>query len=126
VDVSVSALAGERVLAIAAIGAPEAFVTQLAMAGARVDAALYPDHHPFVRNDVAVLARRAQTVDRVVCTLKDAVKLGPLWPPFAPTLWYVSQRVDVERGAEALDALIARLLAARTHHTETTGFGRPR
>jgi tetraacyldisaccharide 4'-kinase len=126
VDVPVSALENERVLAIAAIGEPESFVRQLSMAGARVDAALFPDHHPFARHEVESLARRAESVDRVVCTLKDAVKLGLLWPPFGPPLWYVSQRVDVERGAEVLDALIARLLAARSHHTETTGLGRPR
>jgi tetraacyldisaccharide 4'-kinase len=62
---------------------------------------------------VAALALRRAGVEIVVCTLKDAVKLGPLWPRLAPPLWYVSQRVAVERGAESLDALLETLLAAR-------------
>ena len=49
-----------------------------------------------------------------MCTLKDAVKLGPLWPRGGPTLWYVSQRVTVERGERVLEDSLGRLLAART------------
>jgi tetraacyldisaccharide 4'-kinase len=48
-----------------------------------------------------------------VCTLKDAVKLGPLWPRGAPALWYVSQRVVVERGERVLADALGRLLAGR-------------
>ena len=55
----------------------------------------------------------AEGLDGVVCTLKDAVKLGPLWPRVAPPLWYVSQTVVVERGAPALDRALARVLEAR-------------
>jgi tetraacyldisaccharide 4'-kinase len=59
------------------------------------------------------LAQRAVSADLVVCTLKDAIKLGPVWPHEAIPLWYLSQRVAVERGAEFLAALMAELLAAR-------------
>ena len=74
------------------------------------------------------LARRAERVPGgalVVCTLKDAVKLGPLWPDLAPPLWYVSQRVTVERGGGAIDDLVARLLDARRHPHDPTGARRP-
>jgi len=70
---------------------------------------------------VAALAARA--ADRgagarlIVTTLKDAVKLGPLWPRGAPPLWYVSQRVTVERGADALAARLDAVAgAARARH----------
>lgn len=104
---------GERVLAIAGIGAPRLFFAQLGARGARVAPAAFADHHSFTAADVDALARRAVAVDRVVCTLKDAVKLGPLWPRAAPTLWYVSQRLVVEEGAVLVDELIARLVRAR-------------
>jgi tetraacyldisaccharide 4'-kinase len=107
------ALDGARVLAVAAVGEPAAFFAQLAERGAVVERAAFPDHHRFTAADAEALAARAVAAERVVCTLKDAVKLGPLWPRQAPPLWYVSQRVVVERGAELLDACLARVLAAR-------------
>ena len=88
-------------------------VGELERAGATVERAPFPDHHAFSPTEVAAIARRAEGGEAVVCTLKDAVKLGPLWPRLAPPLWYVSQRVAVERGAEVLDALLETLLAAR-------------
>jgi len=122
---SLHELAGARVLAVSAIGEPAAFFAQLAALGARLTTVTFPDHHAFSRGDVEALVRRASGVDRVVCTLKDAVKLGPLWPDPALAPWYVSQRVTVEAGGDALDQLIARLLDARAHSTEQTGIGRP-
>jgi tetraacyldisaccharide 4'-kinase len=105
-----TALHGRRVLAISAIGAPSAFEAQLAAAGAQVTPARYPDHHAFDADDVASLARRGADVDRVVCTLKDAVKLGPRWPAQASPLWYLSQAVVVERGASVLREAMHRLV----------------
>lgn len=108
----VEALRGRRVLAISAIGAPSAFAGQLAALGATVTQAAFPDHHAFDARDAAVLAERATDADFAVCTLKDAVKLGPLWPRFAPPLWYLSQAVVVERGAAPLLEALQRLIAA--------------
>jgi tetraacyldisaccharide 4'-kinase len=54
-----STLAGKRVLAISAIGAPAAFEAQLQAAGATVESAAFPDHHGFTDADVAGLVRRA-------------------------------------------------------------------
>lgn len=114
-------LAGARILAIAAIGAPDEFFTQLRHAGARVEPAAYRDHHAFDRRDVEPLAERGASFDLVVCTLKDAVKLAPLWPQNGPPLWYVSQRAVVERGDEELDASLRRILAARSSAAPTAG-----
>jgi tetraacyldisaccharide 4'-kinase len=124
-ELALDALAGERVLAIAGVGDNAAFFAQLAAAGAAVERAPFADHHAYSADDVAALVRRADRVDRIVCTLKDAVKLGPLWPDPGPTPWYVSQRVIVEDGGDVLDQILARLLDARAHFNDTTGTRRP-
>ncbi|HET6681384.1 MAG TPA: tetraacyldisaccharide 4'-kinase, partial [Gemmatimonadaceae bacterium] len=90
-SVPLQALDGARVLAVSAIGDPAAFESQLRAAGARVEHAIFPDHHRFDGDDVSRLVQRAAAADRIVCTLKDAVKLGPLWPRAAPPVWYLSQ-----------------------------------
>ena len=102
-------LQGSRVLAIAAIGDPRSFAAQLAQFGARVELAARSDHHAYSTGDAAGLARRAGACDYAVCTLKDAVKLGPLWPADAPPLWYLSQRVEVESGAVQLDRILSEI-----------------
>jgi tetraacyldisaccharide 4'-kinase len=95
-------LRGERVCAVAGIAWPAAFIAQLEAAGAELDAVLFPDHHEYTAADVTAIQRQASTADAVVCTLKDAVKLSRLWPREAKPIWYVSQRVEFERGVEAL------------------------
>ena len=106
-------LRGKTVLATAAIGDPRAFAAQLTEAGARVEIAAERDHHAYSAADAVGLARRAAAADIVVCTLKDAVKLGPVWPREAPPLWYLSQRVVVESGAAELDRILATLAVPR-------------
>jgi len=109
------ALRGKRVLAVSGIGDPTAFEAQLSAAGVRLTSpARFPDHHAFGAADATKLAQRAESAELVICTLKDAIKLGPVWPHEGTPLWYLSQRLAVERGAESLSALIAELLAARS------------
>jgi tetraacyldisaccharide 4'-kinase len=119
--VSTSALRGASVLAVSAIGDPNAFEQQLISCGASVEPLAFRDHHRFTKQEVARIAERAVHHDRIVCTLKDAVKLGPLWPGPSP-LWYVSQRVDVEAGAGALDDVLTTALTVRSASTHQ---GRP-
>ncbi|MBA4071742.1 MAG: tetraacyldisaccharide 4'-kinase [Gemmatimonas sp.] len=108
---SCEVLRGQRVLAISGIGAPDAFLMQLATAGAEVQAASFGDHHAFTVRDVQDLVARAAQVDRVMCTLKDAVKLGPQWPAHAPPLWYLSQLVVIETGTASVEAVLDRLMS---------------
>lgn len=117
-------LEGREIAAVAAVGAPDAFFAQLAAHGAQLDDIAYPDHHAFDARDVARLVG-AGARGGVVCTLKDAVKLAPQWPPSAPPLWYVSQRVVVERGSAALDASLEGILAARVAASPTAGPAGP-
>lgn len=105
---SQDSLRGATVLAIAAIGEPGVFQRQLEQLGARVTLAPFRDHHRFTRAEADALAATAPDA-LAVCTLKDAVKLAPVWPA-SRALWYVSQQLVVEEGAEHLDRLCARVL----------------
>lgn len=104
-----SVLAGRKVLAAVGVADPRSVDAQLRHAGARATLRAYPDHYAFPGPEIAALARGAGEADYFVCTLKDAVKLGPAWPPSAPPIWYLSQRMSVEAGADVLDALVSRL-----------------
>lgn len=103
----------QRVVAVAGIGNPDAFFSQLATHARHIERVPFRDHHPFTERDAAFIADCAAGFDAVVCTLKDAVKLGPIWPRQAPELWYVSQRLDVEEGEAELERMLARLLDLR-------------
>ncbi len=104
-----AAASGARVLAISAIGNPAAFAAQLRGLGASVTERVFADHHAFSPGDAARLAGESARFGMTVCTLKDAVKLGSLWPAEAPALWYVSQSITVEAGAAAVDMLLANI-----------------
>ena len=112
-------LRGASVLAIAGIGEPALFGKQLEELGARVTLAPFPDHHAFSAVEVAELARRAGN-GLALCTLKDAVKLTDRWP--GPSrMWYVSQQLVVDQGAEHVTRLIERVLNARTAAAPSAG-----
>jgi tetraacyldisaccharide 4'-kinase len=115
------ALTGIEVTAVLSIGDPGAFVRQLEEHGARVHARVFDDHHDFSANEVAVITANLRPSDIVVCTLKDAVKLAPLWPRLAPPLWYVSQQVMVERGVGGLERVLDDLARARSRTSPTAG-----
>ena len=115
-------LRGARVVAVAAIGVPAAFFAQLRELGvAELREVPLSDHHRYTTHDVDRLTSRATGADAVVCTLKDAVKLAPLWPHATLPLWYVSQRAEIERGRDVLDASLATILSARPGTPSTAG-----
>ena len=105
------ALSGARALGIVAIGDPSAFLAARLLPPGPLP--FFPHHHWYTHAEVARLASMMAAGEIAVCTLKDAVKLAPHWPREAPPLWYVSQSVKVEEGRDALDALLARVLASR-------------
>jgi len=108
-----SDIEGAGILVAAGIGDPDSLAAQLRQAGARVELRSFPDHHGYDSSDIAQLARDAHAFDHMLCTLKDAVKLGPRWPREAPPLWYVSLRCRIEVGEADVSALLDRVLAAR-------------
>jgi tetraacyldisaccharide 4'-kinase len=116
---SLDRVRGANVLAIAAIGEPTLFARQLEALGARVTVAAFRDHHAFTDADVAALARQAGN-GLALCTLKDAVKLADRWP--GPSrLWYVSQQLVVDQGAEHVTRLINRVVTARAAAAPSAG-----
>lgn len=110
-----SVLRRQRTLAIAAIGNAEAFRRQLEQAGAVVRTAFFEDHHRFTKEEAERLAADLRDGEWAVCTLKDYVKLAPLWPASATAFGYVSQRVVPESGDSALSNAIDSVLHARSH-----------
>jgi tetraacyldisaccharide 4'-kinase len=114
-------LEGKPVVGVAAVGEPAAFFAQLRALGAHVEERPFRDHHAFTDSDVASLVRTASRSDGLICTLKDAVKLAPRWPPGAAPLLYVSQVVVIERGGAALDRALEAVLAARQAASSTAG-----
>jgi tetraacyldisaccharide 4'-kinase len=101
-----ASLRGRRVLAIAGVGDSAAFGEQLTQAGATVRLRAYPDHHPFSESDARSLAGSLASDEIPICTLKDAVKLAPLWPREAAAIGYVSQAVIVDEHGSAVDAIL--------------------
>jgi len=104
-----SELTDRQVRVITAIGDAQAFISQLRQLGANVTADVYPDHHHFEPGQIARFVRSIPSDGLAVCTLKDAVKLAHRWPREAPTLWYVSQRVSVERGVGGVEHVLDQL-----------------
>lgn len=107
-----SSLQAARVLLVSGIGDPSALAAQVRAAGVAVTPLVFPDHEPYGEASRARIMAAAAGHDAVVCTLKDAVKLGGHWPQGGTPLWYLAQRVRVLDGASALDAALARLIAA--------------
>jgi tetraacyldisaccharide 4'-kinase len=108
-----ASIAMRRVLAIAGVGNAAAFGDQLRQAGAIVRMRAFADHHPFSEADAKALARDLGADEIALCTLKDAVKLLPLWPREAAAIGYVSQAVIVEENGGAIDALLDLVVHAR-------------
>jgi len=105
-DLDPQALRGQDVLAVAALADPGPFVEQLRVWGARVEEALFGDHHAFSAREAEALAARAGG-RVVVMTRKDAVKLRDLFPARA---YVLEQTVRFDWGEEALDAALLRAL----------------
>lgn len=115
-------LAGRRLLLTSAIADADAFERQVVAHGVRlVRHVRFPDHHDFTDGDMARLVTESRNTDGVLCTLKDAVKLAARWPREAAPLWYVSQTLVIDRGAEVLEQECHRVLAARTLTVPTAG-----
>jgi tetraacyldisaccharide 4'-kinase len=108
-----SSVAGKDAMVVSGIGNPDAFERQIADFGLRTTAVRFNDHHEFTAAETQGLLSRIPPGGILVCTLKDAVKLGPLWPRGAPSLWYVSQRVSLVRGADFIAGLLDAALALR-------------
>ncbi|HET6764634.1 MAG TPA: tetraacyldisaccharide 4'-kinase, partial [Longimicrobiaceae bacterium] len=105
-------LAGQRVLAVAALADPEPFFTTLRMHGAEVEAVAFADHHAFTPGDADGIGGRAGK-RAIVMTLKDAVKLRPLLSSHREA-YVLEQTVRIVDGMDALQAALDVALRERT------------
>jgi tetraacyldisaccharide 4'-kinase len=112
---ALASISQRRVLAIAGVGNAAAFGDQLHLAGAIVRLRAFGDHHPFTEADARALARDLGADEIALCTLKDAVKLLPLWPREAAAIGYVSQAVIVEENENAIDTILDAILELVVH-----------
>ena len=107
-----SQLAGRRVAAFCGIGNPESFQQTLVGLGAQVeDFLVFPDHHPYRRDDVEGLRRscgRLPAGTWAVTTQKDMVKLRVDRLGTCP-LWALRIRLDVIAGREGLEQKLRSL-----------------
>src|SRR5262249_20573355 len=93
-----AAFSGTGVHAVAGIGNPERFFTQLRSLGIAASTHAFPDHHRFARGDLALPEARA-----ILMTEKDAVKCEA----FADErCWFLPVRAHVD------PALISRVVEA--------------
>ena len=102
-------LAGQSVLAVAGIGNPRSFQTQLTALGAKVRLMPFADHHRF---DAAAMTTMLSAASRdiVVITEKDAVKLERLWPEDAAEPLVAELVVQWEQGRVHIESALDRLI----------------
>jgi tetraacyldisaccharide-1-P 4'-kinase len=93
-----SRLQGARVALAAGVADPESVAAQIERLGAEVRVLALPDHHSYDARDVTRLLHVQETVDYVVVTEKDAVKLDALWPADAKEPLVASLEVTWEDG----------------------------
>jgi tetraacyldisaccharide 4'-kinase len=93
------AFIGKRLLAVAGIGHPERFFGQLRRMQLTFQSRAFPDHHPYIADDL-----QTQGIDAILMTEKDAVKCRA----FAGTdWWYLPVEAEVQDGL--LDRILSKL-----------------
>ena len=109
-------LTGCRIAAFCGIGNPGGLYHALQALGYQIEAFRpLTDHCPYHPRDIASLERwvAAQgTLDAVLCTGKDLVKIGRTQLGGVP-LWALAIEIDIVRGREGLERRLAAVLDRR-------------
>jgi tetraacyldisaccharide 4'-kinase len=120
---AIESLRGRRVAAFCGIGNPDGFRHTLTVSGYELTGLReFPDHHAYARQDITSLhdwARR-QSIDAVLCTHKDLVKIG-LDSLGGHPLWAVGVGLRFLSGRELLEARLQPLAARALALNDTTG-----
>ena len=89
----------KKVAIVSGIASPESFEGTVKELGAIIEKIFaYPDHHPYSKEDVFEITATVKSLDAVVTTEKDLVKLSGLWPKEV-LLLAVSIEVKIENEA---------------------------
>lgn len=111
-ELPIATISGAKVLAVSGIAEPSAFYQTLRGWGADVRQIFeYPDHHAYTRDDWQNINREAHTVDFVVTTEKDLIKLEQF--PFAKgKLVAVRIAPEVAGGDALVEQVLERIASA--------------
>ncbi len=115
-DVTVSLLAGKRVLAFAGIGDPGRFFRTLRANGVEVvSERVFADHHPFTQSEIEeLLAEAKRDALTVVTTEKDLARLGTgELPPWAQEIVPFPVKLEFDSTAKLRRLVSDRLFRAR-------------
>ncbi|HEY8901355.1 MAG TPA: tetraacyldisaccharide 4'-kinase [Chthoniobacterales bacterium] len=117
-------LDGKRIGSICGIAVPESFEGGLRRLGAKIELSkFYTDHHRYsdkeIENFIARCARR--NVDAILTTEKDAVRIPRLLDAEVP-LYYLRVEIEILRGHESWQRLIAQLTTPRPVRTPPPVF----
>lgn len=120
------ALSGQTVAAFCGIGNPQAFQRTLQQLDLNCACLrLFPDHHPYTRDDVLEITRWLQGTgaSAAVCTEKDLVKIG--LPQLGPIpLWALRVEVNFLAGLPNVERHLD-FLAKRLNHSASASSSRP-
>jgi tetraacyldisaccharide 4'-kinase len=109
-EVGIEMLKGKRVAAFCGIGNPSGFRHTLDNLCCEVVAwREFPDHHNYMRDDVAALSSWGQQADVIVCTRKDLVKLRVPTLGSIP-LWAVKIEIGFLAGEVEFEKRIAQIM----------------
>lgn len=101
-------------VAVAGVMWPEGFFESLEQLGIRTAEELaFRDHEAYGPRDRATIRKRAP--EGIICTLKDAVKLGPLLADEVP-VWYLEERAAWDSGEERLRNGVLRIARVGPPH----------
>lgn len=104
-------MSGASVLVVTSLAEPAPFRAQLRALGAEVEPLAFPDHHEFTAADADEIARRAEG-RTIVVTRKEAVKLRSFARLRDHPLFFATQRVELELGADEVEAALTKLAGA--------------
>ena len=116
--IALEELRGSRILAVAGIGDPDSFFTQLRQLGAEVTELRFRDHYDYTAADATRIAAASHGHKYAVTTEKDAVKLARVWPAEGRKLWYLSQAVRLTEGYSLVASALANLFKRATSIAE--------
>jgi len=106
-------LRGQRVAAVCGIGNPRGFINTLTGLGATVvDQMIFPDHHPYQRDDVARIEGWARSLPDgtwLLTTQKDWVKLR-IDELGGKPLWSLRIALEITQGRQELEAALLQVL----------------
>ena len=108
-------LSGKKIAAFCSVGDPEGFKNTLATVGADVRKIFaFPDHHAYTGKDISDITAyaAARSLDAVVTTAKDAVKLTPFRSTLQKTpCWVLHVKIKIVAGQDEFYRRIDRLLS---------------